>query len=142
MNRFHIIAVGLVALAASARAKPVGEERWYATSNTAVAITGDIRLSPTRLVAAGQTIQLQVSADLPTYESLTGTYPARILKVIRPRRVKMLRNNEFGCGDGARWLVVFRKGSSDSLGIEVFESRNMPRSSHDPGLCGSYGYYR
>lgn len=142
MNRIRLLAATLLCIASAAQAKPAGEERWRAASTTAISITGDIRLSPTRLIAAGQTIAVTVAADLPAYQSITGVFPARVLKVTSPRRVKMLRGNEFGCNAPVRWIVVYRQGARNSLGMEVFEGTAMPRSSDDQGFCGSYSYYR
>lgn len=142
MNRIRLLAASLVCLASAAQAKPAGEERWRAASTTAISITGDIRLSPTRLIAAGQTIAVTVAADLPAYQSITGVYPARVLKVTNPRRVRMLRGNEFGCDAPVRWIVVFRQGSPRQLGMEVFEGPHMPESSQQAGLCASYSYVR
>ncbi|MFM5949971.1 MAG: hypothetical protein ACKOPM_12230 [Novosphingobium sp.] len=142
MKPLRLTALALAAIASVAQAKPAGEERWRAASTTAMAITGDIRLSPTRLIAAGQTIPVTVAADLPAYRSITGVFPARVLKVTSPRRVKMLRGNEFGCNAPVRWIVVYRQGARNSLGMEVFEGPAMPRSSDDQGFCASYGYYR
>jgi hypothetical protein len=142
MNHIRLLAGACALLATMAQAKPAGEERWRAASTTALSITGDIRLSPTRLVAAGQTIPLTVAADLPAYRSITGTYPARVLKVTSQRRYKLLRGNEFGCGAPVRWIVVFRQGSPRQLGMEVFEGPHMPESSQDAGLCASYSYVR
>lgn len=142
MNRIRLLAGVLVAIVSTAQAKAAGEERWRAASTTAIAITGDIRLSPSRLIAAGQNIAVTVAADLPAYRSITGTFPARVLKVTNPRRLTMLHHNEFGCNAPIRWIVVYRQGARDSLGMEVFESSAMPRSSDDAGFCASYGYYR
>lgn len=138
--RFSILA--LAACASLAQAKPAGEEHWRAGSTTATAITGDIHLSPTRLVAAGQTLRLSVVADLPAYRSIIGTFPARVLKVVNPRRVVMRNGNEFGCNAPARWIVVYRKGGQDSLGMDVFDGPDLPKSSDDRGFCASYFYYR
>lgn len=142
MTRFRLFALTLAGLACAAHAKPAGEERWRAASTTAISITGDIRLSPTSLIAAGQVIQVTVAADLPAYSSITGTFPARVLKVVKPRRVILKNGNEFGCNAPVRWIVVYRQGARNSLGMEVFEGAALPRSSDDDGFCASYGYYR
>jgi hypothetical protein len=142
MKPLHLAALAFAAIASVAQAKPAGEERWRAGSTTAMGITGDIRLSPTRLVAAGQTIPLTVVADLPAYEGITGTHPARVLKLVRAREYRMLRGNRFGCGTPIRWIVVYRQGDRNSLGMETFGGAAMPRSHRDPGLCATYSYYR
>lgn len=142
MNHLRIFVLTLAGLAGIAQAKPTGEERWEAASTTAVSITGDIRLSPNRLIAAGQIIQVSVVTDLPSYQSITGKFPARVLKVIKPRRFTMLHGNDFGCNAPVRWIVVYRQGARNSLGMEVFEGPVVPRSSDDDGFCASYGYYR
>jgi hypothetical protein len=142
MQSFRLLALTLAGLASVAHAKPAGEERWRAASTTAISITGDIRLSPTRLIAAGQVIPIAVAADLPAYSSINGTFPARVLKVVKPRKVILKNGNDFGCEAPIRWIVVFRQGDRNSLGMEVFEGTALPSSSDDDGFCGNYGYYR
>jgi len=142
MNQLRIFALTFAGLSSVALAKPAGEERWRAASTTATSITGDIRLSPTRLLAAGQVIAVTVAADLPAYSSINGTFPARVLKVVKPRKVTMKNGNDFGCNAPVRWIVVYRQGDRNSLGMEVYEGSAMPRSSDDDGFCANYGYYR
>lgn len=142
MNQLRVFALTFAGLASVVQAKPAGEERWRAASTTAISITGDIRLSPSRLIASGQVIVVTVAADLPAYSSINGTFPARVHKVVKPRKVKLKNGNDFGCNAPVRWIVVFRQGDRNSLGMEVFEGPAMPRSSDDAGFCGNYGYYR
>lgn len=142
MKSKALVAISLASIAGIAQARSSREESWQAMSTTAIAITGDIRLSPTRMVAAGHVIPLNVAADLPDYDSEVGFYPARVLKVVRPRPLKMLNGNPFECARPIRWIVVYRHERPTVLGMEAFDSEQMPRSHHDAGFCASYSYVR
>lgn len=142
MKRHVFVAVTLASISGIAPARSTREENWQALSTTATAITGDIRLSPTRMVAAGHVIPLKVAADLPDYDSYVGHYPARVLKVLHPRSLTMLNGNSFDCSRPVRWIVVYRTKDPTGLGMEAFDSEQMPRSHRDPGFCASYSYIR
>lgn len=122
-----------------------GEERWIAYSRTAMAITGDIVLSPTRLRTSGIDFPLKVAADLRSYESDTdGSVQARVLAVTRRMDPKLRNGNTLGCGPGRpiRWIVVWRTEHGKGLGMDTFSSGEMPKSAKDAGLCGSYFYFQ
>ncbi|HEX8669161.1 MAG TPA: hypothetical protein VF727_12410 [Allosphingosinicella sp.] len=122
-----------------------GEERWTAYSRTAMAITGDILLSPTRLRAAGVDFPLRVAADLPDFQNdHERPVPARVLAVTRPMNPKLRNGNTLGCGRGRpiRWIVVWQYDDGKGLGMDTFEGKQMPRSVKDAGFCGSYFYFR
>ncbi len=65
----------------SCRRRSGDRERWTETSRTATAITGDIDLSPTKLVAAGKTFPLTVAADVAAFGTSAGPKSARIMRV-------------------------------------------------------------
>lgn len=128
----------LVASPALARG---GVEVWQATSKTAMSITGTIRLSPTLLRTTKASFPLRVAADLPSYKSDVGTFPARVLEVTAPRDPPLIRGNRL-CGLGpVQWLVVYRVGK-DQLGMSVFARGPRPGGDDSPGLCASYFYAR
>ena len=124
-----------------AQAKP-GQERWIAYSKTAMSITGDILLSPTRLSMAGIELPLKVAADLARFGGDNGPVAARVLKVTRPADPKLLNGNRLGCGGPIRWIVVWRFDGGKQLAMDTFTGVAMPKSVNDTGFCGSYFYAR
>lgn len=124
---------------ASAKAR---EERWIASSTTAISITGDIVLSPTRLQMAGHEFPLRVAADLPDFEGDLGRVPARVLAITRPMNPRLLNGNRFGCRQAIHWIVVWQSEGGKSLGMDTFSGAQMPGGAHDAGFCGSYFYQR
>ena len=122
-----------------------GQERWIAYSRTAMAITGDILLSPTRLRASGVDFPLRIAADLPAFGSdFDRPVPARVLAVTRRMDPKLRNGNTLGCGHGRpiRWIVVWQYDDGKALGMDTFASGQMPKSVKDAGFCGSYFYSR
>ena len=122
-----------------------GEERWIAYSKTAMAITGDITLSPSRLRASGVDFPVRVAADLADFGSdFDRPVPARVLEVTRRMDPKLRNGNTLGCGRGQpiRWIVVWQYQHGKSLGMDTFAGVRMPKSVKDAGFCGSYFYFR
>ncbi|WP_093569591.1 hypothetical protein [Methylobacterium sp. 174MFSha1.1] len=118
-----------------------GVERWSALSRTAMAITGDITLSPTRLVAAGKSLPLAVAADVPAFGTLTGPVPARILRVTKPVDPVLLRGNRL-CGAPVRWIVAYRGDDGRRLTLAAFTGDTLPTRESGPGLCATFSYAR
>lgn len=119
-----------------------GVERWTAVSKTAMAITGDIVLSPQRLTMAGKTLPLAVAADIPAFRTSGGTSAARVLRVTKPAD-PVLRNRNRICGDApVRWIVVWREHAfgGTNLDIAAFSSVQRPSGEDDAGLCGTFMY--
>jgi len=139
MRRTGLIIASLLA-ACPVLAAP-GVERWSATSTTAMAITGDITLSPTRLSAAGKSFPLAIAADDPAFGTTTGPVPARILKVTRPADPVLLRGNRL-CGSPVRWIVVYRSDAGRSLNLAAFTGEARPTGESGPSLCGTFLYGR
>ncbi|MFH6782892.1 MULTISPECIES: hypothetical protein [Methylobacterium] len=139
MMRRYLVAASLLA-AAPVLAGP-GAERWTALSKTAMAITGDISLSPTRLVAAGRIVPLSVAADVPAFATLSGPVPARILKVTPPADPKLLHGNTL-CGAPVRWIVAYRKDAGRSLTLAAFSGETLPAGESGSGLCATFSYAR
>lgn len=139
-----MILAALLACGSGHASATAGEERWIAYSRTAMAVTGDILLSQTRLRAAGVDFPLRVAADLPNFENeFDRRVPARILAVTRGMDPKLRNGNTLGCGRGRpiRWIVVWRYDRGKALGMETFAGPQMPKSAKD-GFCGSYFYFR
>jgi hypothetical protein len=142
MRATIFIAVAILLLiSGSAPAKP-REERWSAMSTTAISITGDILLSPTRLRMEGADFPLKVVADLPRFQGDTGPVAARVLKVTRPMDPKLLNGNKLGCRGPIRWIVVWQFDHGRQLGMDTFKAGPMPTAVKNPTFCGSYFYLR
>lgn len=138
----HVIVAGLSAILLSAQATATpGVERWTATSTTAMGITGDIALSPTRLVAAGKAFPLSVAADVTNFGTNQGPQAARILRVTRPIN-PVLRNGNKLCGAPVRWIAVYRSDHGKSLNMAVFTGGLQPSSETGSDLCGTFLYSR
>jgi hypothetical protein len=134
----------LLAYSSQAPAK-AGEERWIACSRTAMAITGDISLSPTQLRAAGVVFPLKIVADLPDFETdLDSRVPARVLAVARRMDPKLRNGNTLGCSPSQpiRWIVVWQYDHGKALAMDTFAGSRMPKSVKDASFCGSYFYFR
>jgi hypothetical protein len=119
-----------------------GEEHWMVLSKTAMSITGDISLSPTRLTVDHHDFPLRVAADLPRYGSFSGKVPARVLKVTRKMDPALLNGNRLGCRGPIEWIVVYRLDHGTTLGMDVFDGPKAPTTDADPGMCGTYTYAR
>jgi hypothetical protein len=140
-----MIAAALFVCGSNQASADAGEERWTAYSRTAMAITGDIRLSPRRLRAGSVDFPLKVVADLPDFENdFDERVPARVLSITRSMDPKLRNGNTLGCGRGRpiRWVVVWQYAKGKSLGMDTFTGRVMPKSANDAGFCGSYFYFR
>jgi hypothetical protein len=110
-----------------------------------MSITGDIRLSPTQLRAAGAVFPLKVVSDLSDYQSdLAGSVHARVMAVTRPMDPKLLNGNTLGCGRGkpVRWIVLWQSDHGKSLNLDTYAGKRAPKSINDPDLCGTYAYFR
>ncbi|MGA1799097.1 hypothetical protein VH567_09985 [Sphingomonas sp. 4RDLI-65] len=139
MCALALAGASLLPAAASARA---GEERWSATSTTAMAITGDITLSPTRLMAAGKVFPLAVVADVTTFGTARGPQAARLLRITK-RVNPVLRNGNRLCGAApVRWIAVYRSDAGKMLNLAAFSGARQPKGESDAGLCGTFLYAR
>lgn len=136
------IVVGLSATLLSAPIMAASKvERWTATSSTAMGITGDIALSPTRLVAAGKAFSLAVAADITNFATSEGPQAARILRVTRPINL-ILKNGNKLCGTAVRWIAVYRSDHGKSLNMVAFTGKLRPNGEMGSDLCGTFLYTR
>lgn len=130
----------LLAMTVPSAAAPA-TEHWTAASRTATGITGDIDLSPTKLVAAGKTFPLSVAADVAAFGTSGGSKPVRLLRVTREVNPVLLRGNTL-CSPAARWIAVYRSDAGKGLNLAVFSGETQPRGEDDPSLCATYFYTR
>ncbi|OAS24989.1 hypothetical protein [Methylobacterium platani] len=139
MIRTGLVAAAMLAAVPSRAAPEV--EHWSALSKTAMAITGDIALSPARLVAAGRTLPLAVAADVADFGTVAGPAPARILAVTKPADPVLLHGNTL-CGVPVRWIVAYRRDDGRRLTLAVFGGEARPSAESGPGLCRTFSYAR
>lgn len=139
--RYHVAAAVVTALIPAIALAASGVERWTAASTTAIGITGDITLSPTRLTAAGRTFPLAVAADVKDFTSNTGMQAARILRVTHPSD-PILKNGNTLCGAPVRWIAVYRSDGGKSLNLSAFTGGRQPTGETGSNLCGTFLYTR
>ena len=143
--RVTLLAAALLATPTSETFAKGGEERWLAYSKTAMAITGDITLSPRGLRASGVDFPVRVATDLADFGGdFDRPVPARVLEVTRRMDPKLRNGNTLGCGrdQPIRWIDVWQYQHGKSLGMDTFAGARMPKSVEDAGFCGSYIYFR
>lgn len=140
--RLTTTAAIIVALSAITVSAAPATERWSATSSTAMAITGDISLSPTRLVmAGGKVLPLKVDSNPKRFTTPDGNQAARLLRVTRPANPTLLNGNTL-CGTPVRWIAVYRSTTGRDLNLAAFSSTARPTGEVGPGLCGTFLYSR
>ena len=140
--RIGLIAILIAGLSSGVAFAAPKAERWSATSSTAMAITGDITLSPTRLIMArGVTLPLKVDSDTKAFWTSSGNQAARILRVTKPADPKLLHGNTL-CGKPVRWTAVYQSNRGKDLNLAAFSSTRRPSGEGDTGLCGTFLYSR
>ena len=140
--RINAAVITVALLASTSVAAAPRTERWSATSRTAMAITGDITLSPTKLVMARRAVlPLKVDSDTKTFATNTGNQAARILRVTKPANPKLLNGNSL-CGTPVRWIAVYRSNGGRDLNLAAFSNSRRPTGESDTGLCGTFLYSR
>lgn len=148
------LAAFLCASAASTQAQArVGSDAklWIAASRTALSITGDIRLSNSRIQMAGTVVPLRAAGMLPGWRTFDGKFvTARLFEVTRPARLTLRNDNSFGCAEPVRWIVTWRSPDGRDLSLNTYTGRGEPRSGQPSSLrpdqaaelCGTYLYTR
>ena len=132
---------------------PVGAraELWLAASRTAQSITGDIRLSDSRLEMARKVVPLRAAGRLPAWSTIDGErVAARLFEVTRPAELTLLNGNRFGCDEPIRWIVTWRSQGGQDLNMSTWAGREKPRSEQSTSsgsdraaqLCATYLYTR
>jgi len=116
------------------------EGNWSALSRTALSITGDIALSPTRLRTEAADFRLGPGVEQIRFVGVRGRLASRALPVRNPRSPPMLNGNRI-CRGPVRWFVVGLTHDGD-LELDAFESEAMPESVHSAGFCGGFFYSR
>jgi hypothetical protein len=117
-------------------------EKWIATSNTALSITGDIVLDDYRLTFAdGKSLELEpyeMARDgdwSGSGESLAGD----VYKIEPPSNPKLKRGNSF-CDQPATYVVIWMPGE-DELTLNVYSGGAAPTgTAKADALCATYSY--
>ena len=130
------VLVGLLAALLCASRADARAYKWTATSTTAYAITGDIRVSADSITFAnGKRIRIRpVSADKPQVFTL----------VPRSANPTLLNGNKL-CGDTPpTFIALMRDGGA--LYMKVFDGPDVPQGRADPfpepGTCATYNFER
>lgn len=126
-------------------------ELWLAASRTAQSITGDIRLSDSRLEMAGKVVPLRAAGRIPAWYTTTNKrVAARLFEVTRPAELTLRNGNRFGCDEPVRWIVTWRSQDGQDLNMSTWTGRAKPRSGQSTSsasgrvaqLCATYLYTR
>jgi hypothetical protein len=126
-------------------------EKWEALSSTAMAITGDITMSPTRIAfSGGAALPLAAEGALAGFKADGKPVAATLYRVTVPADPALLNNNHL-CGGGgsaakpASFVVTWRPAPGPATGPEsralaVYSGAVRPSSDSDPTLCGTFLY--
>lgn len=146
---------------AQSRQKPPAEravqERWQATSNTAVYITGNIKLSPTKLTMVRRDYPLTLVRDIDAQhlsdigKSFASDHPtaARLYRTRIPASAKLVNGNDICGPNDANWLLAVSENNSDdngpTLSLAFFSGDSEPHLDYEAienttNICGTYGY--
>lgn len=137
----RVLPVLLLALAASpAAAQPA--ERWEPISNTAISITGPVRLAPDRITfGTGAFLVIEAAGSLADFAVDGRRVAARLYRVAPPSDPPLLRGNRL-CGgptSPTRYVAVWEPSARDRA-MATFSGAAPPRGIGDAGLCGTYFY--
>ena len=122
---------------------PAQGTRWTATSETALAITGDITFSPTRITFKnGRSINLQYVGPVTVPDFTGGKATADLYRVTSTNNPVMLGGN-YLCGRTApRWVTVrsppkLTAVDIDPKALDVYETAQPPPEG---GNCANFNY--
>ncbi len=128
---------------ASSAAQP---ERWVATSTTAIAITGDVRYSPTTLsFSGGRQLSIAYLKDVSGRVSFVGDSHAKdyakLYRVVSPADVLLKRNSPF-CGQKPTFVsvMVVRESSGGVAYLTVYFGAAAPTGASTDKICSGYTY--
>ena len=119
-------------------------EPWEAVSTTALAITGNVRVSPDRITFQnGKSLPLAAAGIVPQFREAMGTTSAALYRVIAPADPVLLRGNRL-CGKPVTFIAVWkpaRVGSDiDPREMAAFSGSARPTVAGGPDFCGTYTY--
>jgi len=119
-------------------------ERWLATSRTALAITGDVTFTGTRIgFQNGQSLTLIPLGQQPAFVVDDERVAAALYQVTPPADPVMAHGNHF-CGTPITFIAVWHPkpiGADVSpRSLVVFSGATKPTGASGPGFCGSFSY--
>jgi len=99
--------LGLLLLAIAASAHAAAPEQWEAVSETAMAITGNVRFLPDRITFRnGKSLPLAPAGDIQAFGTPKETVSATLYRVRKPGDPVLLNGNRL-CGGKGRQRVTF-----------------------------------
>lgn len=128
------------------------QKKWVALSTTAMAITGDIKLSSGKLTMVGRDYPLTSVKDIDA-EHLrdagkiadeTKPIAAHLYRTTIPSGAKLVGTNTICGPKDANWLLVVAS-NAHRLSLAFFSGKsepNMATASESTELCGTFGYFR
>jgi hypothetical protein len=141
-------ALGLtLLLAVSCAWAAAAGEHWEAVSTTAMAITGDVTLSPDRITFAnGKFLALAPAGTAPGFD-WSGKKTATLYRVTAPADPVLLQGARLCGGHGpqpvtfiAVWKPDLVGSDVDPRGMAAFSGSARPGVAGGPGFCGTYNY--
>lgn len=120
-------------------------EQWEATSTIAMAITGNVTLSPDRITFQnGASLPLTLVGHAAAFETPTNQrVPADLYKVTAPANPLLLHGNRL-CGTPVTYIAVWpvpASGGRQGRGMNVFSGATPPLPSGSrTGECGLFFY--
>jgi hypothetical protein len=135
-----LVGVACVAAAFAPRVS-AAEERWEATSRTAMAITGNVTFSPTKVTFQnGKSLSLEAAGNLADLDTGGTRGPAVVYRVIHPENPVLLNGNTL-CGKPATYIAVIsapQRGGRPVRSMEV--SYGPPARAISDSTCGVFNY--
>lgn len=137
INLLRASCLALALAPASAKA-----EHWTAVSTTAMGVTGDLAISPGRVVLSGHVFRTGPATKVHGFIAYLEPPPvdAEIRPVISPTNPRLLRGNHL-CSAPTRWIVTWRTADG-GLGLSAFTGRAKPHDVRSADSCGTYTYGR
>ncbi len=132
-----------LALLAPGMAHAEWQERWTATSTTAMSITGDVTLLSDRMVfATGKSLPISKVKNITFTDDIGEVGPATIYKVTSPADPILLNGNQL-CGKAVTYVVIWRPKPFVPRGPA--ERALAAYSGSEPGTtandsCGTFRY--
>jgi len=135
----------LFSLAASA-SRAAQPERWVASSATAIAITGNVRYSPTTLsFSTGRQLSIAYLKDVSGRVSFVGDTHAKdyakLFRVVSPADV-LLKNHNPLCGKKPTFVsvMIVREASGGVAYLTVYFRSAEPTGAVVDKICSGYSY--
>jgi hypothetical protein len=138
MRNASFLAVMLV-LSGSAWAQQ--PKPWTATSTTSIAITGNIRVTPTSITFQnGKSLAMQ-DAGIVTVKSITGDVTQGQLYRVTSQTNPALLQGTYLCGQAAKWIVILKTkrigADVDPRSVMVYDTPQKPPAGSN---CAIYMY--